>query len=46
MLLLFATLPELFLGWIPASAGTTRHGRLDMTIVATGILSVSIKEEP
>jgi|GEM_PF-4717631 len=29
--ILSAALPELFLSWIPASAGTTRHGRLDIT---------------
>jgi len=30
--ILSAALPELFLGWIPASAGTTHHGELEMTL--------------
>jgi hypothetical protein len=39
--ILSAALPELFLSWIPASAGTTRHGRLDITLKLQSLFHLS-----
>jgi hypothetical protein len=32
-------------GWIPASAGTTRHGRLDTTLAAKALLRIEDKKD-